>query len=240
MSHIKNAEAFGKLIGQCTGYAGGYQPGSSNLQVASMTALLAEARESLDAVYSAKVLFDNATNNREVAFREMRLRCTRVFNALKACGAHALTLADARASMIKMDGGRPPKLIEPVGENAAVVPEKKRAASGADFVSVTQHFAQFVKTVAAEEKYVTHEAELTVDQLQQLLDTLKGLNELVLQATVQLVRARQQRNEVLYLKDGNVRQTFSAAKAYIKAAYGFNSAQYKAISKIPFTFYDLP
>jgi hypothetical protein len=45
---------------------------------------------------------------------------------------------------------------------------------------------------------------------------------------------------VLYLKDWNVRKTFAAAKAYVNAAYGFNSAQYKEIAKIPFTFYDLP
>ncbi len=240
MSHIKNAEAFGKLIGQCTGYAGGYQPGSSNLQLASMHALLAEARASLDAVYSAKVLFDNATNSRELAFKEMRLRCTRVYNALRACGAHPLTLADARLSLQKMDGNRQAKVIAPAAEGATVVRDKKRQARGNDFISVTQHFAQFIETVEAEEKYATHEPELSVAQLNQLLATLKGLNELVLQATVQLVNARQKRNAVLYLKDWNVRKTFMAAKAYVKAAYGFNSAQYKEIAKISFTFYDLP
>ena len=65
MSHIKNAEAFGKLLGVCTGYAGGYNPGSSNLQITSMNAMLEQARQALAEVYSAETLVDNATNNRE-------------------------------------------------------------------------------------------------------------------------------------------------------------------------------
>ena len=235
MSHVKNAEAFGKLIGICTGYAGGYNPGSSNLQITSMQAMLNETRQALIEVYSAQTLFDNATNNREVVFKEMRLRCTRIYNVLKACSASALTLEDARARIRKMNGYRTQADIQTVTEAIEAPAKKKRNPSGTDYISLTEHYARLLETVSAEAKYKSYEADLTMEALSQLLDSLRASNDEVWQAVVQLANARNHRNGLMYQMQSNLYNTAMAAKAYVKGAFGFSSSQYKEVSKIRFT-----
>jgi hypothetical protein len=237
MSHIKNAEAFGKLIGVCTGYAGGYNPGSTNLQITSMNAMLNEARQALAEVYSAQTLFDNATNDREVAFKEMRLRCTRIYSVLKACGAHPLTLEDARFRIRKMYGSRFAESIQQAADGTKPPVSKKRSPSGQDYISMTEHFAKLIETVSAEARYKPNETELMVSVLSQQLSSLKNLNEVVWQATVQLVNARNKRNAVMYRGDSNLYATAMAVKAYIKGAFGLASVQYHDVVKIRFTKY---
>lgn len=237
MSHIKNAEAFGKLIGVCTGYAGGYNPGPTNLQITSMNAVLNEARQTLAEVYSAQTLFDNATNNREVAFKEMRLRCTRIYNVLKACGAHPLTLEDARFRIRRMYGSRVADSLQQATVGTEPPVSKKRRPSGQDYISMTEHLAKLIETVSAEATYAPNEPELTVSGLNQLLSSVKNLNELVWQATVQVVNARNKRNAVMYRMDSNLYATAMAVKAYVKGAFGLASVQYQDVVKIRFTKY---
>lgn len=237
MSHIKNAEAFGKLIGVCTGYAGGYNPGSTNLQITSMNAVLSEARQAIAEVYSAQTLFDNATNNREVASKEMRLRCTRIYNVLKACGAHPLTLEDARFRIRKMYGSRLAESMEKAAVGTEPPVSKKRRQSGQDYISMTEHFAKLIETVSAEASYKSNEAELTVSALVHLLGSIKNLNELVWQATIQLTSVRNKRNGIMYRGDSNLYATAMAVKAYIKGAFGLTSVQYHEVVKIRFTKY---
>lgn len=237
MSHVKNTEAFGQLIGICTGYAGGYNPGSSNLQVTSLNALLNEARQALTEVYSAQTLFDNATNNREVVFKEMRLRCTRIYNVLKACGANPLTLEDARIRIRKMDGRRLLVEIQNPVQAAESTIIKKRNPSGTDYISLTEHFARLMTTVAADGSYRSNEGDLTIEALNQLLATLRNSNELVRQAILQLANARHHRNKVMYQKDTGLYIIAMSVKAYVKGAFGTSSTQYKEVSRIRFIKY---
>ncbi len=237
MSHIKNAEAFGKLIGVCTGYAGGYNPGSPNLQLTSMNAMLGNARQALAEVYSAQTLVDNATNDREVAFKELRSRCTRIYNILKACGAHPLTLEDARFRIRKLYGSRLAESMQQVTDGTKEPVSKKRRSSGQDYISMTEHFAKLIETVSAEVNYAPNETELTVSVLGQLLSSLKKGNELVWQATTQLTTARNKRNNLMYRTDSNLYATAMAVKAYIRGAFGYGSAQYLEVVKIRFIKY---
>ncbi len=239
MSHVRNTEAFGQLIGICTGYAGGYNPGSTNLQVTSLNALLNEARQALTEVYSAQTLFDNATNNREVVFKEMRLRCTRIYNVLKACGANPLTLEDARIRIRRMDGKRPLVEIQHQAEAVESTIIKKRNPSNTDYISLTEHFARLMATVTADGSYKSNEGELTIEALNQLLAILRNSNELVWQATLQLANARNHRNKVMYQKDFGLYTIAMSVKAYVKSAFGTKSTQYKEVSKIRFTKYPI-
>jgi len=235
MSHIKNAEAFGKLIGVCTGYAGGYNPGSTNLQLASMNAMLNEARQALAEVYSAQTLFDNATNHREVAFKEMRLRSTRIYNVLKACGSHPLTLEDARFRIRKMYGKRVSVSVQQTAVGSEPRVSKKRSPSGQDYISMTEHFAKLLETVSAEPNYQSNEADLSIDALNQLLVSIRSSNEFVWQATVQLANARNNRNALMYRIQSNLYDTAMSVKAYVKSAFGSTSTRFKEVSKIRFT-----
>src|SRR6185369_6324513 len=84
MSHIKNVQAFGKLTGICTGYGGSYKPGKQNLQANAMSALTNNAQQVMGEVLSAQINFDNITNVREAAFKDIQRFGTRIISALKA------------------------------------------------------------------------------------------------------------------------------------------------------------
>ena len=65
-------QAFGKLTGVCTGLGGTYNPGNQNLQANAMAAQLNIAQQVWEEVKDAEIAYDNATNNREQGFRNMR------------------------------------------------------------------------------------------------------------------------------------------------------------------------
>lgn len=233
MSNIKNMQAFEKLAGICTGYGGSYKPGQQTLQADALTALLINAQQTMDTFYSAQTAYDNATNNREVVFKDMRRLCTRIISALESCGAHPLTIDDARSRQRKLWGKLKDRMPVPSGQAAPA--ENTRRARGSDYASQAEHFAKLVETILAEGNYQLQEAELSKAGLQQKLAMVRAANEKVYAAAITLGLARKKRNEVLYGGEGNVFSTARAAKKYVKAAFGKDSPQYREIVKLRFT-----
>lgn len=235
MSHIKNVEALEKLMEICIGYGGTYKPDSTNLQITSLTDLLGNARQAFDEMYSAETLFENATNSRRVAFKEMRKLSTRMISVLKSCGAIDLTIDDAKSSIRKINGQRLTDRQSPPTENEEQPSEKKRMARGQSYAYLTEHFAKLVETINAEVLCNPLEPELTKESLNQFVARLRSLNSGVVLAFVQLNNARVMRNAFLYRNNTNLFKTAMAVKSYVKGAFGFSSAQYSEIAKIRFT-----
>jgi len=236
MSHVKNVEALARLVGFCTGYGGQYKPGHLNLQVSSMQSLLDNARSLIGEIDKAQVEFDKATNHREVAFLDARKLSTRIINALVACGAKPPTVKDARARVRKIWGKRakPLEAIDSVpiaiGTDAPV--EKTRMARGSDYSTLAANFSKLLELVSGEETYQPNEPELTVEGLATTLAALRNANQAVLETYVQLSNARTNRDQLLYESAITVYSTASAAKCYVKSAFGADSKQYKEVGKV--------
>ena len=84
MSNAKNVESFGKLIGVLTGYGEEYNPGSSKLRVESLTEVFSRARSAMWQVSASKTGYETATNEREVAFAEVKQTASRILSELKS------------------------------------------------------------------------------------------------------------------------------------------------------------
>ncbi len=235
MSHIKNVEAFGKLTGICTGYGGKFKPGNPHLQAHVMSALMNNARQVMSEVQSAKTDYDNATNTRELAFKDIQRLGTRIISALKSNGAGKLTIEDAQAIVRTFYGRK--KEAQPSNDPPATVEtqKKKRRARGLDYVTLADHFAKLVTTVSAEPRYHINEIEFTVDNLWSLSSTLVALNVQVNGATAKLNSARNKRNDLLYGREGNLVESGMAAKHYVRTVFGPKSDEYSEIKKIRFT-----
>jgi hypothetical protein len=235
MSNVKNVQAFGKLIGICTGYGGQYKPGQQNLQVNAMITLLNSAQQVMDEVNEAKTAYDNATNNRELAFRRLRKTSTSVMSVLRSCGANGLTIEDARSRIRKLWGTSLADRKSITSENAEQVKPRTRSARGVDYGSLASHFAALVETVSAEANYQPNEPELSLEGLTVTLATLHSLNAEVMQAEVRLSMARRKRNVVLYESENNLFDTAQAARQYVKAVCGFRSPQHLEVVRLSFT-----
>ena len=234
MSHIKTVEAFGKLMGICTGYGGSFNPGRPNLQANAMAALTDHARQVMGEFHTAQTTFNNATNRREVAFKDIQRLGTRIVSALKASGASKLTIADAQASVRKLTGQQRTNRL-PVASEAATPKPKTRIAGGMDYGTLAYHFAKLVETVSAEASYQPNEAELSVAGLTSQVANLQQLNGSVNEASAQLSNVRKKRNALLYDSTNSVVDTGNAVKQYVRAAYGPASEQNKEVKRIRFT-----
>lgn len=234
MSYVKNVQAFGKLMGICTGYGGQYNPGQQNLQVEALITLLNNAQNSLSEVNEAQTLYDNVTNTRELGFKGVRKLSSRVMSVLKSCGAHELTIADARVSLRKLWGTRSLRSQVAAKASASEEPAKPAFVYALDYASLAFYFSKLVETVSAEPLYQPTEPELSVGGLEEKVAELYALNQAVMQAEIALTTARRKRNAIFYKSEGNLVATAVAAKNYVRGAFGFSSAQRAEVSRIRF------
>src|SRR5690349_37540 len=104
MSHVKTVQSLDQVIATCTGLGGNYNPGHQNLQLNALSQTLASARIALDEVKSAKNMFNNVTNDREISFGDISPLATRILRALKYSKASEQMLDDANTVIRKLRG----------------------------------------------------------------------------------------------------------------------------------------
>jgi len=234
MSHIKNMQNFDKVIAVCTGLGGNYNPGKQNLRVESLTALLNNAHGALMSLKVAKTNFEYATNYREVAYGDLGKLTGRIISELKSSGVLVQTVDDARYIQRKLTGFRISR--DPVApENGEVTTSKKKSfAKGMDYTTLADNFAKLLQTLRTEPMYQPVPEDLKLPALEAKLSDLRVKNAAVVHAAVELKAARLHRDELLYLQQGNVHETFLAVKQTVRAAYGYGSQQYKALVGVRF------
>ena len=230
MSHVKNVEAFGKLIGICTGLGEHYTPGQPNLSIPALTGMLSNARLLLGTVQEGVKDLAAATNAREIAFENMRKLAMRVINELKSCGVPEQTLADARAVTRKLAGYRISR--DPIPAEAGNAKDKTRRARGSDFITQVESFNMLIRYVSNEPKYTPVREELKLASLQTVANALLQHNEVVIQVYAQLSNTRRMRNDFLYRVEGSIAVTVRAVKHHIRGTFDLNSDAYKTVSKI--------
>ena len=242
MKHVKNVETLEKLLRFCTGYGGRYNPVRPKLQLSTLNALLAQANEAMSGEKLARTKYDNVTNTREVAFKEVPKLASRIVNLLSSSGASAQALDDARLFFHKLYGYEPkdrdpipsprkgsPPLPEPPS------PERKRAPGHKSYASIADSFEKLVTMVSTVPGYQAHETTLKVDALESKVVELKKLNTDAVEARVNWSNGLTTRNQVLYTNDTAIYNTGREVKLYVKAAFGPDSEEYAKIKKLNFT-----
>ncbi|MBL7871163.1 MAG: hypothetical protein JNM78_06095 [Cyclobacteriaceae bacterium] len=236
MSNLKNVEAFGKLVGICTGYGGSYNPGKPNLRMESLTELLANSREAVRQVSTAKTELENATNKREVAYINLKKLVSRIVFELRSSQVLPQTLADAYVAVRKIRG-QVLKDRAPVAStaNEVAVEVTRKRTYGSDYSSVVYHFQKLIQTLAAEPRYQPGITDLQVPSLQTTLSELRAINAAVLNAVVAWGKARRDRNELLYTNENSLIAIARAVRQQVRATFGHNSEATRATYQIRFT-----
>ena len=235
--HAKNVANFEELIGFCTAYGANYNPSKASLKLGALNTLKATANANLQAVKTAKTNYDNATNAREIAFKQLRPMATRIINALAATEATEQTLADAKTANNKIQGRRATKAKETTIGNTDgnATPAKTISTSQQSFDNLVDHFAQLITTLSAEPSYVPNESELSIAGLNTYLADLRAKNTAVVNTFATFSNARITRNTTLYNPNTGLLDIAKDVKLYIKSIYGTSSQQYKQVSALKFT-----
>ncbi|MCZ8023028.1 MAG: hypothetical protein O9302_01315 [Cyclobacteriaceae bacterium] len=235
--HAKNVATFEDLISFCTGYGATYNPSRAALKLPALNTQNTAANAAMQAVKVAKTNYDNATNAREITFKQLKSLSTKIINALASTEATEQTIDDAKTTNNKIQGKRAKAKDKPDANAAdpnAPTP-KTISASQQSYDKLIDHFAQLVATLTAEPKYTPNENELKVTSLNTLLTDLKAKNTAVINATTALSNARIARDKALYDETTGLLAIAQDVKQYVKSLYGASSPQYKQVTALKFT-----
>lgn len=240
MTTVMNMQSFEKLLGICTGYGGKYNPGRPNLRVENLSVMLQQAREKILQVSIAKTSYENAQNDRELAFNEIRFLSSRMMAELKSSGALPETVADAAAMVRKIRGYTSSK--KPVAaatpseaETPSVSTVVNRSRSGKRFGYIIVNFGKLIQMLSSEPAYQPAIPELQVAHLMEKLAHLQSVNEVMVRKASAWSLARIERDAFFYQGSDSLHSTAMAVKQQIKAIFGAQSEAARLVSKIPFT-----
>jgi hypothetical protein len=106
----KNVANFQQVISFCKGYGADYHPARPSLTLTGLQELLDQSQAALANVKDAKAAFDNATNSRMAAFKELKPFCAQVVSAFISFGVSKLSIDDARGILRKVRAEEPKEL----------------------------------------------------------------------------------------------------------------------------------
>jgi len=237
--HAKNVANFEDLISFCNGYGGSYNPSKDALTIAKLKDLQTQSKDSLQQAKTTKTSFDNATNARQLAFKDLKPLATKIVNALSVSGATDLAIADARTinrkiQGAKANGGTKTPAI-PADPNAPTPTDKTISTSQQSYDSLIDHFTKLIEAVSQDGNYKPNETDLKTASLQTKLDSLKTSNTDLINGFTNWSNARINRNTVLYNPLTGLVQTALEVKKYVKSVFGASSPQFKQVSGLEFT-----
>jgi hypothetical protein len=233
MTHVKNAEAFSRLVDFCTGYGGTYNPGRQSLHIEVLVAQLSATRQAMQQVITAKAAFDNEVNFRKQVFDRLRPLVSSVLRTLEASGATPEKLEDARAFARPITGYSSRRVKLPVVDGQPVKPTSSNQQHA--YVSKADAFANLIQAVASEPLYQPNEPQLGVSALTAVLHQLTEANQRVSLARVSWSNARIVRNEAMYHSSQSLLTLLRAVKKYVRSLFGLNSEQYAQVKVLRFT-----
>ena len=235
--HAINVANFEALITACIGYGPTFNPSKVALTIAGMRLLLAEAKSSLQQSIVTNESFNKATNDRKMAFKDLKSLSTKIVNALAVSGASELTINNAKTINRKMHGTRASgpivKPTPPTDINAPVPTNKYISSSQQSFNSLIEHFTKLVENVSQDANYNPNEIELKTKTLKANLEHLNSTNTALLTSYNNWSNARLLRNTALYGPLTGLVPIALAVKLYVKSVYA-SGAQFKQVNGIKF------
>jgi hypothetical protein len=237
--HAKNVANFEDLISFCTAYGAAYNPSKESLTVIKLKELETAALQIIQQVKTNKTGFDNATNARQIAFKDLKPLSTKIVNALAVSGASKLVLDDAKTVNRKIQGTRASSTAKK--SNAVGSPTSGElegasiSTSQQSYDSLIDHFTKIIETITQESSYTPNETELKTTALQTKLANLKTTNTNLINGYTDWSNARIQRNATLYNPLTGLLQTALEVKKYVKSVFGASSPQFKQVSGLKFT-----
>jgi hypothetical protein len=232
MTHVKNVEAFTRMVNFCTGYGGKYNPGRPTLQVDALAHQMKVAGQALEQVIATKSHYDNVVNERKQVFTQLKRLVASVLRTLEASGASSEKLEDARSFARQVTGFFSKVKLK---EEAAEIPVTgKRSSRQMAYASKADAFAKLLKAVATEPQYLANETHLSVKGLEETLEKLQMLNQQVYTARTAWSNALIQRNKVMYDQKESMLVVARSVRKYVRAIFGHDSQEYAQLKALHF------
>jgi hypothetical protein len=230
--HAKNVANFQNLINFVNSYGPTYNPAKDKLKIPNLNTIATNAETNLANVALKNTEFNNAINNRAMAFENLRSLATRLVNALETTDASRKMIEDAKGFNRKLQGKRAGAIPRHTNENEPA--PVTISTSQQSYDQQIQHFRALIMVLQSEESYQPNEAELKIDTLTAKQNELLVKNNAVSVAHTGISNARIARNKALYNDTTGLVDIAFEIKKYIKSAYGATSPEFKQVNAIEF------
>lgn len=234
--HAKMVSNFRTLVNNISTLGSKYNPGNPNLQLAQLQALLADADTKIVNLVDANANYKQKVVAKDLAFKDLKKLSSSIIATLQSSGVEAKTIENAKSFHKKIQGTRITKkpTETPDTHNAAPPPPKTISTSQQSASQQIQHLGGLISILETEPNYTPNEPELQIAGLKaKQNDMLAKINDIDV-AFANANNKRIERNEVLYTNPNSVYTSATEAKNYIRAVFGLQSKEYRAISKLRF------
>lgn len=233
--HVKNAENFGKLITEVSGFGATYNPSASDLQLAQLQAKNTAVQTAMASVNTKEGLWKSKINDRQTAYEKMATLASRCVGVAASEDLNAKIIKDLRAVQKKITGQRSEQLPDEPQPSAAPT-VKTISAAQTSFDKRKDHFSKLIGLLQTASGYTPTELDLTITALNTYLSSLSTANTDVNNKATDLYSARKDRNIELYKEKTGAVDIALRVKEYVKGMLpaGTSSAEYKRVKAIAF------
>lgn len=231
--HAKNVANFQDLIAFVTGYGATYNPSKETLKIPQLNAIATTAQTKLADVITKNTAYNNAINDRIIAFTGLKALSTRLISALETTNAPKEKINDAKGFNRKMQGRRALQIQTPNDPNA--IAPNTISTSQQSYDQLIQHFAALISVLESEASYLPNENDLKIATLIAKQANLTAKNNIVTTAYINVSNSRIQRNKTLYDTNTGLIDIAAEVKKYVKSVYGTTSPEYAQVKGIQFT-----
>ena len=215
-----------------------FKPSNPLLLISAQIQLKTDAQKAFDDVSVALGIYNEAANQREIAYEPLSSLSTQIVNALDAAGASQQSIENARTFVRKIRGDESlNKLTDE--EIAALKAEGKEyhshSTSQMSFDNREANFGYLIDTVAAVEEYNPNEEFLQIVNLRKTKADLSEKNATAVAKEKILRKSRLDRNIIFNTPKSGLVAVANGVKKYIKSVFGANSAQFKDVAALKFS-----
>ncbi len=240
--HEQNVVNLGVILNSVSTFEEKYNPSQKDLTIAGLTQIKSDGEKVNAAVTSAENVFKNSISARTTSFSHLDIFITRIINALRISRAPEQTILQAESIVRELRGKRAvakSAVPEQVADNENIKEIRQITLHNSNMDRKIENFNKLIQFVAGVPEYKPNETDISVTGLNNKLAELKSLTAGYLAANAALDSARLERNTILYSKNTGLVDVALDVKLYVKSVFGAKSPQYKGISAIVFSKFNI-
>jgi len=226
IGHAKNIANLNLLNTNIVALGSIYNPSNPKLEINNLQSIYTTAFDQQNIVNSSVAPYSIAVDNRELIFKPLGKKITKLRKAYKATeGVTQAQLEDFMTVARKIKGIR--KITSETNT-------EDYSVSQLSYDQRTNNMDLLISLLQNTPNYSPNEEEYKVTSYQLLKTEMLKATQKVADTFVPLNNARSLRNDTMYISENNLVDIANKAKDYLYTILDSESAQYKAISKIKF------
>lgn len=230
--HFINLSNFGTLLTYLATQPA-YLPDAAELKPAALEQYRQEVQTATNALITEAAALQQAVNNRQQLFEQMRKLARRLMRYLEANSTDHEAIKDV-STHYRLLSARPVSRKIVVQEDGTVS-EKAYSGSRLSFHSMAENFQKMVERIATMPHYAPTDIRISLPALQARYEELHTTNSAVNTQYQVVHNARYNRDLLMYKKDTGLVDLVRREKKYLQYKYGPASDQYHYANSLRFT-----